>query len=145
MKIGELAAAAGCDVQTVRYYERSGLLPPPARTSSNYRAYGPGHVERLRFIRQCRALDMGLAEIRQLLSFLDAPDENCRQVNEVLDEHIGHVQTRIEELVSLEGQLKALRRQCRQIQSVKECGILGALRSKRASGPLRKSHMKGTH
>lgn len=57
MKIGELALAAQCTVETVRYYEKEGLLAEPARTSANYRSYGAAHVERLRFIRNCRALD----------------------------------------------------------------------------------------
>ena len=64
MKIGELAQIAQCTVETVRYYEKEGLLPSPARTAGNFRLYGLGHVERLRFIRNCRALDMSHDEIR---------------------------------------------------------------------------------
>ena len=58
MKIGELARLGQCTIETVRYYEKAGLLPPPGRTGSNYRHYGDAHVARLRFIRNCRALDM---------------------------------------------------------------------------------------
>ena len=64
MRIGELAHQAGVDVQTVRYYEREGLLAAPSRTQSGYRAYGPEHLERLNFVRHCRSLDMPLAERR---------------------------------------------------------------------------------
>ena len=67
MRIGELARQAGVDVQTVRYYEREGLLEAPARTGSGYRAYGPQHLERLNFVRHCRSLDMPLAEIKRLI------------------------------------------------------------------------------
>jgi Cd(II)/Pb(II)-responsive transcriptional regulator len=88
MKIGELAKAAHTQVETIRYYEREGLLPETARTDGNYRMYAEEHVDRLSFIRHCRGLDMTLDEIRVLLRFKDAPHENCAQVNDLLDEHI---------------------------------------------------------
>lgn len=91
MKIGDLARVTFCSVETVRYYERAELLPAPARSSGNYRLYGSAHVERLRFIRHCRSLDMTHDEIRTLLAFRDAPDKECNEVNALLDEHIGHV------------------------------------------------------
>ena len=81
LKIGELAKRTGCLVETIRYYEREGLLLEPARSEGNYRLYTDIHVERLQFIRHCRVLDMTLEEIRNLLRFRDAPDENCREVN----------------------------------------------------------------
>ena len=73
MKIGELAKAAHTQVETIRYYEREGLLPETARTDGNYRMYAEEHVDRLSFIRHCRGLDMTLDEIRVLLRFKDAP------------------------------------------------------------------------
>lgn len=95
MKIGELAERSGCLVETIRYYERIGLLAPPERSSNNYRAYNEQHAERLLFIRHCRALDMTLDEIRTLLNFRDRSEQNCIGVNELLDKHIGHVVERI--------------------------------------------------
>ena len=89
MKIGELAKATHTQVETIRYYEREGLLPETARTEGNYRVYDSAHVDRLSFIRHCRGLDMTLDEIRVLLRFKDSPHENCAQVNDLLDEHIG--------------------------------------------------------
>ncbi len=127
MWIGELAKAAQCDAGTIRYYERAGLLRPPARTDSNYRSYGPKHLERLQFIRRCRSLDMALGEIRVLLRFVDAPDSDCGEVNSLLDEHLGLVAKRLGELASLEKQLKTLRRHCRSVQASRDCGILKAL------------------
>jgi Cd(II)/Pb(II)-responsive transcriptional regulator len=112
MKIGELAAAAACDVQTVRFYEREGLLEEPARTASGYRTYNQRHLSRLNFIRHCRSLDIPLPEVRQLLEFAAAPDQSCAQVNELLDGHIGLVKSRIAALRSLEKQLVALRKTC---------------------------------
>ena len=67
MHIGELARRTGIQVETIRYYEREGLLPEPARSDGNYRVYGPGHLEQLQFIRHCRSLDMSLDEVRTLL------------------------------------------------------------------------------
>lgn len=145
MKIGELATAAQCDAETVRYYEREGLLPPPARSASNYRSYGPSHLERLQFIRRCRSLDMALDEVRVLLSFLDAPDRNCGDVNRLLEEHIRHVDTRLKELSALELQLKKLRRQCRRVQAARACGILTELASAPARKAKAKSHVRGLH
>lgn len=129
MKIGELAKRTGILVETVRYYEGEGLLPEPARTKGNYRLYTDTHVERLHFIRHCRSLDMTLQEIRTLLRFRDSPDENCGDVNALLDEHIEHVASRIKELKMLEQNLRRLRSLCRQAQAVKSCGVLRSLGS----------------
>jgi Cd(II)/Pb(II)-responsive transcriptional regulator len=127
LKIGELARQTGCPVETIRYYERDGLLPVPGRSEGNYRLYGIEHVERLLFIRRCRSLDMTLDEIRVLLRFRDTPEDNCEAVNELLDAHIGHVAARIRELQRLEKQLRTLRRQCRVSRQARECGILNEL------------------
>lgn len=127
MKIGDLARATHCPAVTVRYYEREGLLPSPARSSGNYRLYGPAHVERLRFIRHCRTLDMTHEEIRTLLAFRDAPAKKCDEVNTLLDEHIGHVVRRIGELRVLERELKELRGQCRVVRTARDCGIMQSL------------------
>ena len=127
IKIGELAKRTNCHVETIRYYEREGLLPMPARTTANYRLYGEGHVERLLLIRHCRSLDMTLDEIRTLLTFQDAPKENCNKVNALLDAHIGHVAARIAELKALEKQLQGLRRLCNATRAAKHCGILNDL------------------
>lgn len=127
MKIGDLASAVRCTVETIRYYEKEGLLPKPGRTAGNYRSYGAEHVERLRFIRNCRALDMTHEEIRSLLDAMDHPGSECRPVNDVLDEHIAHVGVRIAELERLKHQLVALRNRCQTERSVETCGILQGL------------------
>lgn len=148
MKIGELAKTTGTQVETVRFYEREGLLPEAARTEGNYRMYSQAHAERLGFIRNCRNLDMTLNEIRALLRFKDAPSENCGDVNSLLDDHIGHVAERIRELKVLEKTLKALRLQCSDVHAAKDCGILQGLsdRAKPApSKPRRSEHVHGSH
>jgi Cd(II)/Pb(II)-responsive transcriptional regulator len=148
MKIGELAKATGTQVETVRFYEREGLLPEAARSESNYRVYAQAHAERLGFIRNCRNLDMTLNEIRALLRFRDAPSQNCDDVNSLLDEHIGHVAERIRQLKALEKSLKTLRLQCSEANASKHCGILQGLSdgSKVAPNSTRRSaHVSGSH
>jgi Cd(II)/Pb(II)-responsive transcriptional regulator len=127
MKIGELAAKANCSTETIRYYEKAGLLPPPSRSESNYRQYTPAHLERLRLIRNCRSLDMSHEEIRGLLQALDASTDDCEPVNRLLDEHIGHVDQRIRELSQLRQHLAELRRRCSEARSVDRCGIIEGL------------------
>lgn len=139
MKIGELARLTQCTVETVRYYEREGLLPPTARTEGNFRAYGPGHVERLRFIRNCRALDMSHEEIRHLLGLIDQPAAGCGAINEVFDEHIAHVEARIRELEELKHSLRGLRDRCQTERSVNDCGILHGL-TEMAGSPQKSKH-----
>jgi Cd(II)/Pb(II)-responsive transcriptional regulator len=146
MKIGKLAAESDTAVETIRYYEREGLLPPPARTESNYRSYESQHLARLQFIRYCRGLDMSLEEVRVLLRFKDSPHENCGDVNAVLDEHIGHVSRRIRELRALEKELRNLRAQCGEAREAQECGILeGLSRASNAPKKPRAQHLKGVH
>ncbi|CAM5778562.1 MAG: Cd(II)/Pb(II)-responsive transcriptional regulator [Burkholderiales bacterium] len=127
MKISELAAATDTPADTIRYYERAGLLPVPPRTGNNYRHYDAGHAERLAFIRQARGLDMSLDEIRTLLRWQAEPGADCGAVNALVDEHIRHIATRIRELRALERQLKVLRAQCRQASDTAHCGILAGL------------------
>ena len=151
MKIGQLAAATGSQVETIRYYEREGLLPAAARTEGNYRVYDQTHVQHLAFIRHCRCLDMTLDEIRVLLHYKDAPNENCGEVDQLLDEHIGHVVSRIRELKALEKELRALRDQCSEGRSAANCGILGGLENAarehdHATPPGgQKQHVSGPH
>ncbi len=127
MKIGELAKAANCSTETIRFYEREGLLPAPGRNDSNYRSYRGDHLERLRFIRNCRGLDMAHDEIRSLLAFIDHPQGDCAPVNDLLDEHIVHVDLRLAELQRLRKQLVGLRQQCATAQSMEDCGIIHGL------------------
>ncbi|WP_341521701.1 Cd(II)/Pb(II)-responsive transcriptional regulator [Pseudomonas sp. G.S.17] len=126
MKIGELAKLTDAQVETIRYYEREGLLPPPARSEGNYRLYTQAHVERLTFIRNCRGLDMTLEEIRSLLNLRDSPQDQCESVNALIDEHILHVNTRIASLQALQTQLLDLRERCSE-GAPDHCGILDRL------------------
>jgi Cd(II)/Pb(II)-responsive transcriptional regulator len=148
MRIGELAQATGTQVETIRYYEKEGLLPEPGRSDGNYRVYGPEHVDLLQFIRHCRSLDMSLEEVRVLLRLRDAPAEDCGDVGALLDEHIGHVVQRIQALRSLERQLRDLRARCAPETDAAQCGILSGLAVAARAAPVaetRERHLGGVH
>jgi Cd(II)/Pb(II)-responsive transcriptional regulator len=146
LTIGALAQRLQCQTETIRFYEREGLLPPPARSGGNYRLYGKLHLERLGFIRRCRTLDMTLDEIRVLLQLRDRPADNCAEVNAVLDEHIQHVADRIAELRTLQAQLRDLRQLCASAGE-NGCNILTELAratdEARTAAPAR--HVRGSH
>ena len=142
MQIGELAQVAQTTVETVRYYEKAGLLPATARTAGNFRVYGPAHLERLRFIRNCRALDMSHEEIHTLLGLADQPAEGCGAINAVFDQHMAHVDERIRELLHLKQQLALLRERCQTEQAVDACGILQGLAAMETEAkPERHTHL----
>lgn len=149
MQIKDLATATGVDVETIRYYEKKGLLATPARRSNGYRDYSEAHLTQLTFIRHCRGLDMSLEEIRLLVHFMTDPNEHCSQVNELIDQHIGHVATRIAELRSLQKQLLDLRGKCDSARTVSQCGILSELTQERCQPgkphEIQKHHMRGSH
>lgn len=127
LKIGELARRTGLQIETIRYYEREGLLPATVRSAGNYRLYSPAHAERLQFIRHCRSLGMTLGEVEILLNVRDTPEQSCITVNDLLDKHIGDVARRVHELQALENQLKELRNRCCSTQAAKDCNILKKL------------------
>ncbi len=147
MRIGDLAATTATPVETIRFYEREGLLPKARRAENNYRVYGAAHAERLAFIRHCRNLDMTLDEVRALLRLREQPARDCAEVNALLDEHIGHVKQRIRELRALDKDLKLLRARCASPHAIDDCGILtgldAAASTTRSAGPRR--HVRGAH
>src|SRR5688572_30137819 len=127
MRIGELARQASVDVQTVRYYEREGLLAAPSRTASGYRAYGPEHLERLNFVRHCRSLDMPLAEIKRVIDLSRDAGVSCDEVDQLVHAHLERVKAKRLALEALERQLSALSGQCASGHRVADCGILEEL------------------
>jgi Cd(II)/Pb(II)-responsive transcriptional regulator len=124
MRIGELAKRGDCDVETVRFYEREGLLDAPARELNGYRRYTEAQLAQLNFIRHCRSLGIGLPEVRILRHFQASPELACEEVNSLVDRQIERIHQRIESLRLLERQLHALRGSCGTNRSVGECGIM---------------------
>lgn len=127
MRIGQLAREAGVDVQTIRYYEREALLSAPPRSAAGYRAYGPAHLRRLKFIRHCRSLDMPLAEIRRLIELSVNEAMSCDDVGALVRTHLDRVRQKRQALQAIEDGLTALSAQCAAGRRVADCGILEEL------------------
>lgn len=126
MRIGELARDAGCDVETVRYYERIGVLPEPRRGTNNYRIYTDVHRRRLRFVRRCRELGFGLDEVKRLLAMIDGGHYTCADVEAIGRGHLDEVRGRIRDLRRLEAGLADLVARC-DGGSTPDCSMLEAL------------------
>ena len=126
MQIKELAKATGVEVETIRYYEKQGLLAEPARRDNGYREYEAPHLEQLSFIRHCRALDMPLADVSRLLEFLDSPAEHCGDVDQLVEDQLVKVRARLKSMKALERQLLHLRARCSGVHEGR-CGILDEL------------------
>ena len=127
MQIKTLARQTGVDVETIRYYEKQGLLPVPARLDNGYRNYSDTHLERLAFIRHCRALEMSLSQVAVLLGFVDQPGEDCEDVNLLVDQQLAKVRARLQSMKALEKQLLQLRARCTEERGAHACGILTEL------------------
>lgn len=127
MQIGALSKATGVDIETIRYYEKLGLLPTPERAQNGYRSYTTSHLERLSFIRHCRALDISLADITRLLDFVAHPEADCGDINLLIDAQLRRIRARLDSMHALEQQLTALRAQCNEHHQARECGILHEL------------------
>jgi Cu(I)-responsive transcriptional regulator len=124
--IGELATATSTKVETIRYYERIGLLPAPARTAGNYRSYATDHLNRMSFIRRARHLGFTLVQVRELLDLADQKNRPCEAVDAIAREHLGEVQRKIADLTALRRELTDVIGQCRR-GTIAECRILEAL------------------
>ncbi|WP_415906151.1 Cd(II)/Pb(II)-responsive transcriptional regulator [Neptuniibacter sp. QD72_48] len=146
MKIGQLAKQTECPIETIRYWEKEGLIPSPYRSEGNYRIYNEQHRNRILFIRNCRSLDMSLNEIRTLLELKDHPSESCQDINELVDSHIEHVVKRIQALTSLEQDLRNLRQRCNSESDIEHCGILEGLSSDKPHTDTESdTHINGLH
>lgn len=126
LTIGALAKRAGTNVETIRYYERVGLLPPPARTGGNYRAYAPAHLARLSFIRRSRDLGFSIDAVRNLLRLDDEKRRDCGSVGKIARAHLGEVERKIKDLNALRRELRGLMAQCDKGR-VESCRVIEAL------------------
>lgn len=126
MKIGELARSSGVNSETIRYYEKIGLLPRASRTDSNYRDYGPHDAERLAFIRHARGLGFELADIRSLIDLAEQPDRDCGEVDAIATRHLSAVEAKMAQLAALKDELGHMVHACRGGR-VASCRIIGAL------------------
>jgi MerR family transcriptional regulator, copper efflux regulator len=127
LSVGQLAREGNVHLETVRYYERKGLLPSPARKKSGHRVYGPQALQRLRFIKRTQALGFALAEIKELLALRIDPKQPCGKVIEQIDDKTAEVRAKIAALRAIERTLKRMKESCEGRCSVGECPILSTL------------------
>jgi MerR family mercuric resistance operon transcriptional regulator len=128
LRRGELALRTGCNLETIRYYEKIGLVPEPPRHANGYRAYDDSHVSRLRFVLRGRELGFGIEEIRGLLMLVDGGSQTCAEVKQRTELHLGDVRGKIADLQRIERVLTATAAQCSG-EDVPDCPILEALAS----------------
>lgn len=128
MRRGELAKRAGCNLETVRYYEKIGLMPAPPRTAGGYREYDREHARRLSFILRARDLGFGIESIRDLLKLVERHTYTCAEVREMTLEHLGAVRLKISDLKRLERTLATTVAACNG-QSAPDCPVIDAVAS----------------
>ncbi|MBO9716825.1 MAG: heavy metal-responsive transcriptional regulator [Pseudoxanthomonas sp.] len=127
MNIGQLARQAGVPIDTIRYYERERILPPPARSANGYRHYGPGDARRLNFVRRAKELGFTLDEIRSLLALSDARHADMASVRGAAQEKLELIQQRIAELERVRDALRVLVDACPGHGGLGDCPIMSAL------------------
>jgi DNA-binding transcriptional MerR regulator len=132
MQIREVSEHSGLSAEAIRYFEREGLVAPPARGANGYRSYSASHLERLRFIANCRNLEMSHDEIRQLIDAENSPETECETVARVVRHHVEHVQARIAVLRELLKALRSVDESCSHDGHVRACEVVRAL-----SAPMR--------
>lgn len=126
LTIGTLAKATETKVETIRYYERIGLLPAPDRSVANYRLYSHAHLDRLSFIRRARHLGFSIEQIRDLLGLSDQRERSCDAVDAITREHLADVDRKIADLQALRRELDSIISQC-GCGTIAECRIIEAL------------------
>ncbi|MGK6356686.1 MerR family transcriptional regulator [Sphingomonas sp. DT-207] len=126
LTIGDLGRATGTKTETIRYYERIGLLPKPPRTSGNYRDYGQAELGRLSFVRRARDLGFSLDQVRALLSLSDDRTRDCAEIDRIAEAHLQEVDRKLADLTALRRELKAVIDSC-DGGSVADCRIIETL------------------
>ena len=127
MRIGEVAALSGCHIETIRYYERMGLLPSPKRGASGYREYTPREVERLTFVTRGRALGFSLQEITELIALAEDPQLDCQDVDRMARKHLADIEDKRRALARMARELRDVIGHC-AAETRAACRILQTLR-----------------
>jgi MerR family transcriptional regulator, mercuric resistance operon regulatory protein len=126
LAIGEVSRTSGCKIETIRYYERIGLLSPPPRTAGRHRLYSQDHVKRLVFIRRGRNLGFSLDEIRSLLGLTGEGAPSCERVREITLAHAHDIRQKIDDLERMDRALRQLAEQCEDGEAM-DCPVIDAL------------------
>jgi MerR family transcriptional regulator, mercuric resistance operon regulatory protein len=127
MRTGQVAEQAGVNVQTLRYYERRGLLPEPSRRESGYRVYGPDAVRTVRFIKRAQQLGFHLSDAESLLALAAGGPESCDAARELADEKIAELDRRIADLIAMRESLGRLAATCAKPRAERECPLLQSI------------------
>lgn len=122
----ELARRTNCNLETIRYYEKIGVMPDPPRNANNYRSYDEGHIARLRFVMRARDLGFTLEEVRELLTLVDGGIQTCAEVKGMASRHLDSVRAKIADLRRIERTLSQTISQCTG-DDVPECAVIDAL------------------
>jgi len=126
--MGILANKTGCNVETIRYYEKTGIMPEPPRSEGGHRLYSLEHVKRLTFIRRCRELDFSIEQVKDMLNFIDDENHTCGEVRAMTLHHVKQIRQKIKDLTRLEKALKLMAGKCGSEQSsAKSCPIIDVL------------------
>jgi len=126
--IGQLAKKTACKVETVHYYEKTGLMPEPPRTEGGHRQYSLPHVKRLNFIRRNRELGFRIEQIKELLRFIDEPNHYCGEIKAMAMLQSREVQQKIDDLERLKAALNQMVTQCKgEDYTIDDCPIIDAL------------------
>ena len=123
LTIGHVAKLSGVPADTIRFYERKGLIQAPPRNPSGYRVYHAGAIEQIRFIRESRGLQFSLDEISELMSLLFVQKKNCTGVQQLLESKIEHINTEIDKLVTAKQRLKRIRGDCNCTEEQHNCSM----------------------
>jgi MerR family mercuric resistance operon transcriptional regulator len=126
LSIGKLSRLTGVNIETIRYYERIGIMPVPPRTQSGQRVYAEDHLKRLTFVRRSRELGFSLDEVRALLGLVGRHTLTCAEIRDMARDHIAHIQERVKDLKKLERVLTDLVDRCHG-KNVPECPLLDTL------------------
>ncbi|HZG33193.1 MAG TPA: helix-turn-helix domain-containing protein [Sphingopyxis sp.] len=132
MRIGELARITGARTETIRFYEKQGLLPRPARTAANYRSYSAEHCQRLAFIRRARDLGFRLDDVRELLALADDRSQPCGAVDRIATRHLDQIDAKIADLGKMRAELGRLLSTCTQ-ETIGDCRIIETLEPRGAA------------
>ena len=126
IKRGELAKVSGCNIETIRYYEKIGIMPDPPRSTKGYRSYDDAHVKRLKFVMRSRDLGFSLEEVRGLLGLVDDRSRTCAEVQIIAEDHLTDVQAKIADLQRIERVLSDTVARCTG-DAAPECAVIDAL------------------
>ncbi len=122
---GGLSKCTGCNIETIRYYEKIGLMPDPPRSSGGHRLYDDNHLRRLSFIRRARELGFGVEDVRGLLALVDGGGYSCAEIQTLTLDHVGHIRSKIADLRRIERVLTGMAAQCDQGE-IPDCPVIDA-------------------